>query len=204
MRKKIIVIVVIIVVIIIKLLLGIVFDNKNTPKERKETDTIDKQIDEIPPVLELNMSKLKIEQNTDINYEYFISKAKDETDGSLKDKVTYNTLDTSKTGEFIITYKVSDKAGNVTTADLAVIIYEASEDCCGYSPTDDWIEPDEEKQTNKGKPTKNKKFYIKDYKNLQEANIKAKAYGDSYGVEYQIETGNDGDDYFHVIFKDNK
>ena len=204
MKKKIIIVGVILVLVVIKVVLGFVLNDKNKQQERENVEIVDKDVDETPPVLELNTKKLKIEQNTDINYEHFIAKAKDETDGSLKDKVTYNKLDTTKTGEFTITYKVRDDAGNIATAELTVVIYEGGENCCDYSPTTEWEEPAEEKQFNKDKTPKNKTFYIKDYDNLQEANLKAKEYGDSYGVKYKIETGNDGKDYFKIVFEMNE
>ena len=201
MKGKIILIIIILVLIFYKVILGLFFGSEEELDNKEKIEIVEVKEDTIPPVLELKMSKLRMEQNTEINYEYFISKARDNIDGSLKSKVIYNTIDTTKTGEFLITYSVEDSSGNKTTKDLSVTIYESSENCCDFSPQEEWIEAEEEKQFNKGKEPKNKKFYIKDYKSLQQANLKAKEYGDSYGIEYKIETGNDGQDHFKVIFK---
>ena len=77
-----------------------------------------------PPYLLLKEEKFIIYQDDEINYKSFIVDCFDEVDGDLIDKVTYNTIDTSKVGEYTVTYSVKDLSGNEATKDLLFIVHE--------------------------------------------------------------------------------
>lgn len=77
-----------------------------------------------PPYLLLKEEKFIIYQDDEIDYKSFIVDCFDEVDGDLIDKVTYNTIDTSKVGEFAVTYSVKDLSGNETKKDLLFIVHE--------------------------------------------------------------------------------
>lgn len=72
-------------------------------------------VDDIPPVITLNgNANMTILLNG--KYEEKGAKAKDEKDGDLTKSIEISgKVDTSKEGTYIITYKVSDKSGNVAT-----------------------------------------------------------------------------------------
>lgn len=79
-------------------------------------------VDDIPPVITLNgSSHLYIKPNEE--YKENGAKAIDEKDGDVTDKIQISgNVDSSKTGEYTITYKVSDTKGNeaVTTRKITV------------------------------------------------------------------------------------
>lgn len=77
-----------------------------------------------PPYLLLKEEKFIIYQDDEINYKSFIVDCFDEVDGDLIDKVIYNTIDTSKVGEYTVTYSVKDLSGNETRKDLLFIVHE--------------------------------------------------------------------------------
>lgn len=92
--------------------------NEVTNNERKDIT---------PPYLLLKEEKFIVYQNTEINYKSFIIDAYDEVDGDLIDKVTYNKIDTSKVGEYTVTYSVKDLSGNEAKRDILFIVHESIE-----------------------------------------------------------------------------
>lgn len=95
----------------------------NTKVDVEEV-TNNERKDITPPYLLLKEEKFIVYQNTEINYKSFIIDAYDEVDGDLIDKVTYNTIDTSKVGEYTVTYSVKDLSGNETKKDILFIVHE--------------------------------------------------------------------------------
>lgn len=79
-------------------------------------------VDDVPPVITLNGS----ETMTIIigkSYEEKGAKANDEKDGDLTDKIQIEgSVDTSKEGNYEITYKVSDTKGNEATKKRTIIV----------------------------------------------------------------------------------
>ena len=82
--------------------------------------------DELPPVLTVEDS-ITLKQGNLFNIADYAT-AIDDRDGDLKDKITYNgTLNTFKTGEYIITVSVSDRFNNSSSKEVAVIVTETEE-----------------------------------------------------------------------------
>ena len=79
-------------------------------------------IDDIAPEITLNGSgNIVLEINT--SYQEQGAKAVDEIDGDLSDKITIEgTVDSSKEGNYTITYKVSDKNGNQAVKNRVITI----------------------------------------------------------------------------------
>ncbi|WP_300736044.1 immunoglobulin-like domain-containing protein [uncultured Dubosiella sp.] len=86
------------------------------------------KIDRTAPVLELSRESIEIKEGDTIDYMAYVSHAEDDRDGNLHDKVKYSTIDTSKSGEYLVTYVVTDKAGNKTTASLQVTVGNKASD----------------------------------------------------------------------------
>ena len=82
-------------------------------------------VDDVPPVITLNgSSHIYINQNEE--YKENGAKAVDEKDGDLTDKIeTSGNVDPSKTGEYTITYKVSDTKGNEAIATRKISVSNA-------------------------------------------------------------------------------
>ena len=91
--------------------------------------------DEIAPELSLTKKRIIVDLNSDIDYLSYVEKAEDETDGDLKGKVTYNSIETNKKGYQEITYTVEDDSGNSTSKKLGVNVVKMFEGGV-YSPED--------------------------------------------------------------------
>ncbi len=127
-------IILLVVVFILCSLTSIFFRNQ---KSQREDIRVKEQIKElqvqqdvlksdiIAPQLILTQDKLIMYQGDQINYLSFIEEASDNLEGDLKEKVTYKEIDSSKIGEQLIEYEVSDLAGNIAKATLQVIIRQA-------------------------------------------------------------------------------
>lgn len=76
--------------------------------------------DETSPELILTKHRIHVDVNQRIDYLSYVDKAIDDVDGDLKQKVTFNEIDTSQKGHQIIEYVVSDKAGNESKKRLEV------------------------------------------------------------------------------------
>ena len=81
-------------------------------------------VDDVPPVITLNGSaSMTVYLNA--SYDEKGAKAHDEKDGDLTDKISIEgSVDTSKTGKYTITYKVSDKSGNEAKKTRTVTVTE--------------------------------------------------------------------------------
>ena len=99
------------------------------------------RVDRSAPVLKLNRESIEIKEGDAIDYVKYISQAEDDRDGNLLEKVEHSTIDTSHSGDYSITYRVVDKAGNKTTALLQVTIKKKESN----TPKED--KKDEKKET---------------------------------------------------------
>lgn len=72
------------------------------------------------PSLKLKNSSISINTNEKLNLASYISSATDNKDGNLASAVSYNTISSASAGTKVVTYQVSDAAGNKTTAQLKV------------------------------------------------------------------------------------
>lgn len=79
-----------------------------------------KSKDTTAPKLELNKKNIVVGVHEDIDYMSYVASANDDSDGDLKDQVTYNRIDTSHKGEQTITYCVKDQNQNETKQSLRV------------------------------------------------------------------------------------
>ena len=118
--------------VITTILLVLIFFFFNSSKEKeplKETDTE-------PPKIVLSEDYIEVEEGEEIDYDAYIKSATDNSEGNLIEKVTYNEIDTSKAGEYIITYEVSDSSNNKTKEELKVKVIrkELEEDKIEESP----------------------------------------------------------------------
>lgn len=120
---------------LVLILLSILFDlgtkqlitaehNNNQNIEKNKVTEAESRNDVTSPTLILTDSKIIITAGIQINYKAFIETAHDDQDGNLVDAVTYNVIDTSISGNYIIDYTVSDQAGNTTTASLQVTVVD--------------------------------------------------------------------------------
>lgn len=96
-------IVIILISITVFLGLGFYFFNKGNNETVKKSNA-----KVLPPVLKLNKNSIEISQNDTIDYISYIKTATDEVDGDLKNKVIYNTIDTSLVGEYEIEYSLEN------------------------------------------------------------------------------------------------
>ena len=94
------------------------------PKDKPIQNEVIEQKDDEAPILELTDTEIKIEVNSELDYNSFIKSVIDKEDGDLKDKVQYSKIDNSKVGEYKIIYYVFDSSNNVSQAFLKVIIEE--------------------------------------------------------------------------------
>ena len=84
-------------------------------------------VDDVSPNITLNgRESMQILLNS--KYEEKGATANDEKDGDLTSKIeTIGSVDTSKTGTYTITYKVSDNSGNEATKTRKVVVYRKAE-----------------------------------------------------------------------------
>jgi len=79
-------------------------------------------MDDVPPVITLNGNK-NVYINTGSEYQDAGVTAVDEKDGDISGKVEVEgSVDTSKTGLNVLTYKVTDQSGNVATSERFVAV----------------------------------------------------------------------------------
>lgn len=122
-------VIVVAICIIIPIVLNKEINQRKLEVLRQEQEEKDRQdailkADQVAPILMLTQDKVILYQGDELNYKSFIKEASDNLEGDLTDKVSFETLDTSKLGEYYIDYEVSDIALNVTKARLKVIIKE--------------------------------------------------------------------------------
>ena len=83
--------------------------------------------DNIEPVITLNGDE-KIKQYVNAEYKEQGAKAVDNIDGDITEKIeTTGSVDTSKAGNYTITYTVKDKEGNVATKKREIIVEKKPE-----------------------------------------------------------------------------
>lgn len=97
---------------------------ENHPKDVPIQKEVIEQKDDQSPILELTNTEIKIQVNSELDYNSYIKSVIDKEDGDLKDKVQYSKIDTSKIGEYKILYYVFDSSNNNSQAFLKVIIEE--------------------------------------------------------------------------------
>lgn len=126
-------IILLVVVIIICSGISLYFNHQRIKKNREitaqeEAERIKKEAvyleDSVPPVLILSQDKIVAYKGDELNYLSFVESVTDNLEGDLIKKIKYNEIDVNKIGEYDVTYKVQDKASNVTEATLHVIIRE--------------------------------------------------------------------------------
>lgn len=76
--------------------------------------------DEEAPIIELTHKRIQIGIYDNIDYQSYIKNVSDNVDQDLKEKITYNEIDTSKIGKYTICYEVEDRAGNHASQKLIV------------------------------------------------------------------------------------
>lgn len=72
------------------------------------------------PVIELSTSSVTISQGASFDAKAYLASVVDGLDGDMIGNVTFNTIDTTNHGTKTVTYTVTDKAGNTSTATLEV------------------------------------------------------------------------------------
>ncbi|MCR0531831.1 DUF5011 domain-containing protein [[Clostridium] innocuum] len=90
------------------------------PKEKME----EKTTDTVKPKIELKEKEIEVFKGAEIEYEKYIKKAPDNKDGDLSKEVHFNKINTNELGEYVVRYRVKDKAGNEGTATLKVVVKE--------------------------------------------------------------------------------
>ena len=126
-RKKRNLIIIISLLFVCFLIFGILYylsSQEKHPKDKPIQNEVIEQKDDEAPILELTDTEIKIEVNSELDYNSFIKSVIDKEDGDLKDKVQYSRIDNSKVGEYKILYYVFDSSNNVSQAFLKVIIEE--------------------------------------------------------------------------------
>jgi len=119
-KKKRKIIFIFVVILIISVLVLFTFNKKNK-------DEIDKQTDTEPPKIVLIKDYDEIEEGSSIKYKDYIKSVTDNSKEDLLNKVTYNEIDTSKEGEYVITYEVVDSSKNKAQAKLKIKVYKKEE-----------------------------------------------------------------------------
>lgn len=151
----------IIIIVIVIALTGIIcswiyisFSNSNDTEE--DTTQIQEETkieDTEKPVISLKAKQISIYQNDTINYTGYIESAIDNIDGNITENVKYNTIDTSKIGEFVITYSVQDEAKNEATEPIKVIINKREEKTEKETSTSDTSNKTNNKPSSTDKPS---------------------------------------------------
>lgn len=151
----------IIIIVIVIALTGIIcswiyisFSNSNDTEE--DTTQIQEETkieDTEKPVISLKAKQISIYQNDTINYTGYIESAIDNIDGNITENVKYNTIDTSKIGEFVITYSVQDEAKNEATEQIKVIINKREEKTEKETSTSDTSNKTNNKPSSTDKPS---------------------------------------------------
>ncbi len=96
-----------------------VSDSSGNTSVKKRTVNL---VDDNPPTITLNGTP-KIAIVVGNEYKEQGAKAKDDKDGDLTKNIKIEgTVDTSKIGEYTITYKVTDKSGNIATKTRTVVV----------------------------------------------------------------------------------
>lgn len=84
--------------------------------------------DDIPPVIELENDSVTLDYGSQFNAGDYIKSATDNIDGDVKNSVQWNSIDTSISGTFTVTYTVKDASDNEGTSSMIVHINEKKSD----------------------------------------------------------------------------
>lgn len=105
------------------------YELKSTENNEKITKKIEiKIVDDIAPVLELNVDNYELSQDTDFDFKTLISECSDNIDGNLIDKVQITGYDMSITGMQDVVFTVEDSAGNVTEKAIILNVTEVQQE----------------------------------------------------------------------------
>lgn len=103
-------------------------DNKNSIKETAGPVETEQPTDEpIEDVVTIDLDTTLTREfplNYSIDYKHYINSAYSTVDGEISDKVTYNEIDTSQVGDYIVTFSVTDSLGNAESKELTFTIFE--------------------------------------------------------------------------------
>ncbi len=81
--------------------------------------------DDVSPVIELSKTNLVLEYGSGFNAKDYLLKATDNVDNDITAKVEIESnVETSKSGDYIVSYLVADQAGNEDTKELKVHVNE--------------------------------------------------------------------------------
>lgn len=94
-------------------------NNKSTHQKQKDIEA---------PKIILKKDYVEIDEGTNLDYMSYIDKVIDNSKEDLLNKVTYNEIDTSVIGEYIITYKVADSSDNKAKAELKIKVIAKPKD----------------------------------------------------------------------------
>ena len=72
------------------------------------------------PNIVLSTNKVSVDKGSNVDLKSYITSAVDNLDGDMKDKISFNTIDTSTTGVKTVTYTGVDSAGNKSEVQLQV------------------------------------------------------------------------------------
>ena len=72
------------------------------------------------PNIVLSTNKVSVDKGSNVDLKSYITSAVDNLDGDMKDKISFNTIDTSTTGVKTVTYTGVDSAGNKAEVQLQV------------------------------------------------------------------------------------
>ncbi len=86
-------------------------------------------LDDIEPVIQLSNTNVILEYGSNFNAADYLVKATDNIDGDIQQKVQIDEeVNTSKSGDYLVSYEVDDAAGNETLEELIVHINEQRKD----------------------------------------------------------------------------
>ena len=73
------------------------------------------------PNIVLSTNKVSVDKGSNVDLKSYITSAVDNLDGDMKDKISFNTIDTSTTGVKTVTYTGVDSAGNKSEVQLQAV-----------------------------------------------------------------------------------
>ena len=122
---------VLVIFAIVFLVFKIIFDDNKKDSKKEDNKTEEKEenkevVGNAPEITLLGRETYKIVQNG--VYEEPGASVTDTEDGDISDKLEIDSkVDTSKAGEYTVTYKVTDNDGNTTKLDRKVTVFEVTD-----------------------------------------------------------------------------